>query len=97
MKTQQTTRGRKRMLIFGIALVLLVYFTVIFISQEVRIRENKARIAELEQERAAVEEDIDALRKEIESADSRETIEQYAHENGFLYPDETKYVDTNNG
>ncbi len=97
MKTQQTSRGRKRMLVFGIALVLLVYFTVIFISQEVRIRKNKEKIAELEQEKAAIEENIDALRQEIENADSRETIEQYAHENGFLYPDETKYVDTNNG
>ncbi len=87
---------KKRILIYIITGLLLIYFGFMLISQQIKIGELKETIEDLEEEKAGVDAESDKLFEEIENADSREAIEAAAREElGLVYPDEKKYIDSN--
>lgn len=79
-----------------ICVILAVYFVGIFISQQIKLGEQKETIEALEAEIKATEAESEALKKEIEHATSRETIEAIARQElGLVYPDERTFLDAN--
>ena len=66
------------------------------ISQQIKINEREKEIGILQSEIDEIKEESEKLKKEIENAESRETIESIAREElGLVYPDERKFVDSN--
>ena len=87
----------KRRAVLDIAAALvIIYFCVMFISQQIAINEKNREIGELEDQIKSVEEEKKKLQDEIDNAESRETIENIARDElGLVYPDERKYIDSN--
>lgn len=88
---------RKRNILWYILVAILVlYFAVSLFTQQMKINESKEKMAELEEKINAVQEESEQLKKEIENAECKETVEAIAREKlGLLYPDERKFVDSN--
>lgn len=87
---------KKRGFIYIAVALVVIYFCVMFISQQFTINESKKKIAELEREIESVKEESNKLREEIKNSESRETIEGIARDElGLVYPDERKYIDSN--
>ncbi len=87
---------KKRLFIYILTGLLLVYFVGMLISQQIKINEREKEIGILQSEIDEIKEESEKLRKEIENAESRETIEAIAREElGLVYPDERKFVDSN--
>lgn len=90
-------KQRKSLLIVIIAGVLLIYFSYVLISQQIKINQLNKEISATREKQQVTKEEIEELEKEIDEAGSREAIEKIAREMlNLLYPDEIKYVDTNN-
>lgn len=87
---------KRRVLLYIAAALVVIYFCIMFISQQITINESEKKISELEEEIRSVQEESKKLKDEIENAESRETIENIARDElGLVYPDERKYVDSN--
>ncbi len=87
---------KRRGFIYIAAALVVIYFCVMFISQQFTINKSKKKIAELESEIESVKEESKKLRDEIKNSESRETIEGIARDElGLVYPDERKYIDAN--
>ena len=87
---------KKRVLIYVLTGLLLIYFVGMFISQQIKISEREEKIEALNEEIASIKEESEKLKKEIENAESRETIEAIAREElGLVYPDERKFIESN--
>ncbi|MBR6719555.1 MAG: septum formation initiator family protein [Clostridia bacterium] len=87
---------KKRLFIYILTGLLLVYFVGMLISQQIKINEREKEIGILQSEIDEIKEESEKLKKEIENAESRETIESIAREElGLVYPDERKFVDSN--
>ena len=62
----------------------------------ISVNEREKEIGILQSEIDEIKEESEKLKKEIENAESRETIESIAREElGLVYPDERKFVDSN--
>ncbi len=87
---------KRRPVLYIAAALVIIYFCVMFISQQITINESKKKISELEDEIKSVQEESKKLKDEIDNAESRETIENIARDElGLVYPDERKYIDSN--
>lgn len=87
---------KKRILVYILAALLLIYFGWMFISQQIEIRERTEEVNALKEEIETVKKESERLKEEIANAESRETIEAIAREElGLIYPDERKFVDSN--
>ena len=87
---------KRRAVLYIAAALVIIYFCVMFISQQIAINEKNKQIGELEDQIKSVEEEKKKLQDEIDNAESRETIENIARDElGLVYPDERKYIDSN--
>ncbi len=87
---------KRRAVLYIAAALVIIYFCVMFISQQIAINEKNREIGELEDQIKSVEEEKKKLQDEIDNAESRETIENIARDElGLVYPDERKYIDSN--
>ena len=87
---------KRRAVLYIAAPLVIIYFCVMFISQQIAINEKNREIGELEDQIKSVEEEKKKLQDEIDNAESRETIENIARDElGLVYPDERKYIDSN--
>lgn len=87
---------KRRAVLYIAAALVIIYFCVMFISQQIAINEKNREIGELEDKIKSVEEEKKKLQDEIDNAESRETIENIARDElGLVYPDERKYIDSN--
>jgi len=87
---------KRRAVLYLAAALVIIYFCVMFISQQIAINEKNREIGELEDQIKSVEEEKKKLQDEIDNAESRETIENIARDElGLVYPDERKYIDSN--
>lgn len=87
---------KRRAVLYIAAALVIIYFCVMFISQQIAINEKNSEIGELEDQIKSVEEEKKKLQDEIDNAESRETIENIARDElGLVYPDERKYIDSN--
>lgn len=87
---------KRRAVLYIAAALVIIYFCVMFISQQIAINEKNKQISELEEEIESVREESKKLKDEIDNVGSRETIENIAREElGLVYPDERKYIDSN--
>lgn len=87
---------KRRAVLYIAAALVIIYFCVMFISQQIAINEKNREIGELEDQIKSVEEEKKKLQGEIDNAESRETIENIARDElGLVYPDERKYIDSN--
>ena len=87
---------KRRAVLYIAAALVILYFCVMFISQQIAINEKNREIGELEDQIKSVEEEKKKLQDEIDNAESRETIENIARDElGLVYPDERKYIDSN--
>ncbi len=87
---------KRRAILYIAAALVIIYFCVMFISQQIAINEKNREIGELEDQIKSVEEEKKKLQDEIDNAESRETIENIARDElGLVYPDERKYIDSN--
>lgn len=85
---------KRRAVLYIAAALVIIYFCVMFISQQIAINEKNREIGELEDQIKSVEEEKKKLQDEIDNAESRETIENIARDElGLVYPDERKYID----
>ncbi len=81
---------------YAVIAVLILYFAVSLFTQQLKINESKDKMKELKEKIAGEESESEQIKKEIENAESRETIEGTARDKlGLLYPDERKFVDSN--
>ena len=87
---------KRRAVLYIAAALVIIYFCVMFISQQIAINEKNREIGELEDQIKSVEEEKKKLQDEIDNAESRETIENIARDElGLVYPDERKHIDSN--
>ena len=87
---------KRRAVLYIAAALVIIYFCVMFISQQIAINEKNREIGELEDQIKSVEEEKKKWKDEIDNAESRETIENIARDElGLVYPDERKYIDSN--
>ena len=87
---------KRRAVLYIAAALVIIYFCVMFISQQIAINEKNREIGELEDQIKSVEKEKKKLQDEIDNAVSRETIENIARDElGLVYPDERKYIDSN--
>lgn len=87
---------KRRAVLYIAAALVIIYFCVMFISQQIAINEKNREIGELEDQIKSVEEEKKKLQDEIDNAEGRETIENIARDElGLVYPDERKYIDSN--
>ena len=87
---------KRRAVLYIAAALVIIYFCVMFISQQIAINEKNREIGELEDQIKSVEEEKKKLQDEIDNAESRETIENIARDElGLVYPDERTYIDSN--
>ena len=87
---------KRRAVLYIAAALVIIYFCVMFISQQIAINEKNREIGELEDQIKSGEEEKKKLQDEIDNAESRETIENIARDElGLVYPDERKYIDSN--
>ena len=87
---------KRRAVLYIAAALVIIYFCIMFISQQIAINEKNKQIGELEDQIKSVEEEKKKLQDEIDNAESRETIENIARDElGLVYPDERKYIDSN--
>ncbi len=88
---------KKRGLVFVLAFLLAAYFIGMLVSQQITIGNKEEEIERLRTEIKEAESESERLKEEIANAESRETIERIAREDlGLVYPDERKFVDSNN-
>ena len=71
---------KRRAVLYIAAALVIIYFCVMFISQQIAINEKNREIGELEDQIKSVEEEKKKLQDEIDNAESRETIENIARD-----------------
>ena len=75
-----------------ISTILIIIFAFAFAVQFVRLHTQAQTLANLEQERVTLLEELSDLSLELEYMQTSEYIEQAARELGMLLPDDVRYV-----
>ena len=88
---------RHSALLLAAVVFLLGVFAISYRVQKKGNAQKERQIAELEQQIADAERDNERVRYLLTDADPIEMYEQFAREQGYVYPDEIVYVDVTPG
>ena len=86
----------KRLLVFGLALIAVVYFVYVMISQQISISQKDKEISALEQKISDANQETEQLKQELEYLNDPKYLESAAREKlGLVRPNERIFVDAN--
>ncbi len=87
-------KDKKKLIIVSVILVVFLVFAVALAKRMIRTSRQKEEIASLKQTVSQIEEENSNLKETLSDTEDESYMEKIARDNGYVYPEERIYYDS---